>query len=82
MYSPALFRYQAYFMIKTVRAFRTSCLWSLPTDPSLNTANITDCTANAGAWGNTGYEISRDAQNRITVSAPTTDNAAVITVTR
>lgn len=60
----------------------TNYLPALPTDPSLNTANITDCTANAGAWGNTGYEISRDAQNRITVSAPTTDNAAVITVTR
>jgi prepilin-type N-terminal cleavage/methylation domain-containing protein len=51
---------------------------ALPTDPSLNTANITDCT---GTW-NTGYEIARDAANRITVSAPTTDNSAVISVTR
>ena len=52
---------------------------ALPTDPSLNTANITDCTA--VGWS-TGYDIARDAQNRVTVSAPTTDNGAVITVTR
>ncbi len=53
---------------------------ALPTDPSLNSANITDCAA-VGGW-NTGYNISRDAQNRITVSAPTTDNGAIISVTR
>ena len=52
---------------------------ALPTDPSFATANITVC---AGTWGDTGYAISRDAANRITVSAPTTDNGAVITVTR
>lgn len=52
---------------------------ALPTDPSLNTANITDCAA--VGW-TTGYNIARDAQNRVTVSAPTTDNSEVITVTR
>ncbi len=52
---------------------------ALPTDPSLNTTNITDCAA--VGW-NTGYEIIRDAQNRVTVSAPTTDNSEVISVTR
>lgn len=57
----------------------TNYLPALPTDPSLNTANITTC---AGAWGNTGYQISRDAANRVTVIAPTTDNGATITVTR
>lgn len=57
----------------------TNYLPALPTDPSLNTANITTCT---GTWGNTGYQISRDAANRITVIAPTTDNGATITVTR
>ncbi len=56
----------------------TNYLPALPTDPSLNTANITACT---GTW-DTGYNIARDAANRITVSAPTTDNAAVISVTR
>ncbi len=50
---------------------------ALPTDPSLNTAPITDCATYA-----TGYEVTRDAQNRITVSAPTTDNGEVIQVTR
>ena len=61
---------------------------ALPTDPSLNAPNITDCTAGAGGWLevgstlSTGYAIARDANNRVTVSAPTTDNAAVITVTR
>lgn len=58
----------------------TNYLPALPTDPSLNTANITDCAA-VGGWS-TGYNISRDAANRITVSAPTTDNQAVISVTR
>lgn len=57
----------------------TNYLPALPTDPSLNTSNITDCT---GTWGDTGYQISRDAANRITVIAPTTDNAATISVTR
>lgn len=52
---------------------------SIPVDPSLNTANITSCTA---PWGDTDYAISRDAANRITVSALTTDNSAVISVTR
>ncbi len=51
---------------------------ALPTDPSLNTSNITSCT---GTW-NTGYDIAIDAQKRLTISAPTTDNGAVITVTR
>lgn len=50
---------------------------ALPTDPSLNTTSITSCTTYA-----TGYEVTRDAQNRITVSAPTTDNGEVIQVTR
>lgn len=52
---------------------------ALPTDPSLNTTNITDCTV--ASW-DTGYQISRDAANRITVIAPTTDNGATISVTR
>lgn len=58
----------------------TNYLPALPTDPALNTANITDCAV-AGGW-NTGYNIARDAANRVTVSAPTTDNSAVISVTR
>lgn len=53
---------------------------ALPTDPSLNAANITDCAV-VGGW-NTGYNISRDTANRVTVSAPTTDNSEVISVTR
>jgi len=56
----------------------TNYLPALPTDPSLNTSNITSCT---GVWS-TGYEISRDSANRITVLAPTTDNAASISATR
>lgn len=66
----------------------TNYLPALPTDPSLNTTNITNCTAGVGGWQEvgstltTGYAIARDAANRITVSAPTTDNGAVITVTR
>jgi len=41
---------------------------ALPTDPSKNNqAGISNC---AGSWGDTGYQISRDANNRITVIAP------------
>jgi type IV pilus assembly protein PilA len=51
---------------------------ALPTEPSLNTPSITDCTVEY----NTGYRVSRDAQNRITVDSPVTDNGEVISVTR
>ncbi len=51
---------------------------ALPTEPSLATAAITDC---AVAY-TTGYEVTKDAQNRITVSSPVTDNGEIITVTR
>ena len=43
---------------------------ALPADPTLNDQNgieAADCTA--GTWS-TGYTITRDANNRITVSAP------------
>lgn len=50
---------------------------ALPTEPSLATAAITNCTAYS-----TGYSVSKDAQNRITVSSPVTDNGEIITVTR
>jgi len=51
---------------------------ALPTDPSLDTAAITDCAASYA----TGYSVSRDAANRITVTATTTDNGESISVTR
>lgn len=66
----------------------TNYLPALPTDPSLNTTNITDCTSAVGGWQETGstlttgYAVARDVNNRVTVSAPTTDNSAVISVTR
>jgi type IV pilus assembly protein PilA len=56
----------------------TDFMPALPTDPVLNTANITDC---AVAYS-TGYEISRDAANRVTVTAPSAELGAVISVTR
>jgi len=57
---------------------------ALPTDPSLNDADnvvAADCAVAPPVWA-TGYTIQRDVNNRITVTAPTTDNAAVISVTR
>lgn len=51
---------------------------ALPTNPTLNTADVTNCAASYS----TGYSISRDANNRITISADTTDNSAVISRTR
>ncbi len=57
---------------------------ALPTDPTLNDADNVepaDCAVVPPVWA-TGYTIQRDANNRITVTAPTTDNGAVISVTR
>lgn len=52
---------------------------ALPTEPSLKAPNITVCTADYV----TGYLVSRDAANRITVSSPVMDvNGNPITVIR
>jgi prepilin-type N-terminal cleavage/methylation domain-containing protein len=53
---------------------------ALPTNPTLNTSDISSC---AGTW-DTGYQITREANNRVTVSAASdkVDNGATITVTR
>jgi prepilin-type N-terminal cleavage/methylation domain-containing protein len=52
---------------------------ALPTEPSLNTPNITTCNATYA----TGYLISRDAQNRITVTSSVNDvNGNTISITR
>ncbi|MFH0863545.1 MAG: type II secretion system protein [Candidatus Gottesmanbacteria bacterium] len=56
----------------------TNYMPALPTDPSLNSPNITSCTATT--W-NTGYAIMKDAEGRVTVSA-TGDLGATISVTR
>ncbi len=42
---------------------------ALPMDPSLNDQAGVEAADCAGAW-NTGYTIAKDANNRITVSAP------------
>ncbi len=56
----------------------TNYLSALPQDPSSNSgAPITSCTTY-----NTGYTVSRDASNRVSVYAPTTDNGATINITR
>lgn len=56
---------------------------ALPTDPQLNTSAVTACDAVYV----TDYQVSVDANRRVTVSAPDTDTTvtptgAVITVTR
>lgn len=53
---------------------------ALPTNPTLNAPEI--AAANCGTYTATGYSITRDANNRITVAALTTDNNTVIQVTR
>jgi len=57
----------------------TNYLPALPTDPSKNAPNITDCTVTT--W-DTGYAVLKDSANRVTVSAPTADLGATISVTR
>ncbi len=56
----------------------TDYMPALPTDPSLNAPNVTDCTA---AYS-TSYEIERDVANRVTVSAPDAELGVAISVTR
>jgi prepilin-type N-terminal cleavage/methylation domain-containing protein len=57
---------------------------ALPSDPSLNTADITvsGTPAVCPASYDTGYKISRDANNRVTVSAPNADVTTPIQITR
>jgi prepilin-type N-terminal cleavage/methylation domain-containing protein len=55
---------------------------ALPTDPFMNTSAITACAAY-----DTGYEVTIDTNNRVTISAPHTDTTVepggvVIAVTR
>lgn len=54
---------------------------ALPVEPSDNQPDIVQADCAAAAW-DTGYEITRDATNRLTISAPTTDNGEVIEVSR
>ena len=55
---------------------------ALPVDPQNNNGTPIEEAGCAGAYA-TGYEISRSASdNRITVTAPSTENGATITVTR
>jgi prepilin-type N-terminal cleavage/methylation domain-containing protein len=52
---------------------------AIPVDPTVVGGNITSCTT--AGWA-TDYEISKDAANRITVSAPNAQIGATIEVTR
>lgn len=56
---------------------------ALPTEPSLNTPDIeaADCAVSPPVW-DTGYQISIDANNRVTVIAPDAENGETIEVTR
>ncbi len=53
---------------------------ALPTNPTLNAPEIEE--ADCATYTATGYNIERDANNRVTVSAITTDNGEIIEVTR
>lgn len=57
----------------------TNYISALPVDPTINNGNaITDCTGSP----TTGYTVVKDASNRVTVNASTTDNGETISVTR
>lgn len=56
---------------------------ALPVEPSLNQPNITACTdTNGPVEYNTGYTVTKDLNNRITVSGGNDVNGDPITVTR
>lgn len=50
---------------------------SLPADPSLGGTEVTNCTSYS-----TGYFVSKDAYNRVTVSAPSAEDNQTISITR
>lgn len=52
-------------------------LAEMPFDPTASGASYTDCTSY-----NTGYQISEDANGRITVSAPSAELSETISITR
>lgn len=57
----------------------TTYLSALPSDPGTNSGNaVTDCVA---AY-DTGYQVVKDASDRITVSAPDAELSETISVTR
>ena len=57
----------------------TTYISALPSDPGTNSGNaVTDCAA---AY-DTGYQVVKDASDRITVSAPDAELSETISVTR
>ncbi len=54
---------------------------ALPTDPSLNTAAVGPCPV-APATYTTDYTVIKDANNRVTVAAPSAENSEIISVQR
>ena len=57
----------------------TTYISALPSDPQTNSGtSVTDCTSDY----NTGYQIVKDAANRVTVSAPGAEISDVINITR
>ncbi|MEO6508723.1 MAG: hypothetical protein ABIO02_02110 [Patescibacteria group bacterium] len=52
---------------------------AFPSDPALNVPSISSCT---GSWGSTGFTITREAGDRITISAPLAEDGEVISVSR
>lgn len=59
----------------------TNYIPALPQDPQTGTGtSITNCAAVGGYV--TGYTVSHDASNRVTISAPAAENGEVISNTR
>lgn len=58
-------------------AIMPTYLAALPADPTQTTQSITSCTSY-----DTGYQIKKDTNNRITVSAPSAQGGVTISVTR
>ncbi len=55
----------------------TTYIPALPRDPQLAGGDITSCTGYS-----TGYTVVKDANNRVTVAAPSAENAETITISR
>ena len=54
---------------------------ALPVDPTITGNDIDSAACTAGGW-DTGYEVAVNAQGRITVTAPSADEDAIITISR
>ncbi len=59
----------------------TEYMPAMPADPNLSPSEVLESDCAAATW-DTGYRVSKDANNRVTIYAPNAENGETIEVTR